>query len=90
MTDDDYLPPKNTTTAVLHFLSTAGCITSPDRVFTVSGIRVGRHLGRWITQLIAEHGDDSLDATVQVWHHYPDGRFEPTEITHCTPRGSTS
>jgi len=85
MTDDDYMPPRNSTTAVLHFLSEAGRTTAPDRVFTVPGILLGRQLGRWIQQLTAEHGEDSLDATVQVWHHHPNGRFQPTEITHCQP-----
>jgi len=83
--EDHYLPPRNTTTAVLQFIQQHGLPPQPDIVFTVRGIRTGKWLGTWLRVLVQEHGTDQLDATIQVWHHLPSGEFTPTEITHCTP-----
>lgn len=85
----DHLPPRNTTTAVLHYLQTPGSAPLLDATFTVRGIRTGRQLGRWITLLLQEHSCAELDSTVEVWHHYPSGEFVPTEITHCPSSPST-
>lgn len=82
-TADLHLPPRNTTTAVLHFIHQLGEPVQEDRTFTVRGIRTGKWMGIWVQQLISEHGCDNLDATIEVWHHMPSGEFSATEITHC-------
>lgn len=80
---DLYLPPRNTTTAVFHYLHQAGEPIQLDKTFTVKGIRLGKWMGKWVKDLLAEHSCDTLDATVEVWHHHPSGEFTSTEITHC-------
>jgi len=82
---DPLIPQRNTTTALLHFNPIPDAPPRLDTQFTVRGIRTGKWLGQWVRLLIQEHGDPTLDATIEVWHHHPDGRFEPTEITTCAP-----
>lgn len=80
---DGYLPPRDTTTALFHFHTP--CFGTPvlDRTFTVRGIRSGIALSTWLTQLIAEHGDDTMDSTIEIYTHDSNGGFHSTEVTHC-------
>ena len=86
MSPNDALPPRNTTTALLHFNTPCYGSARMDAQFTVRGIRKGKHLGQWVALLCREHGDDSLDATIDVYYHTPAGEFERTEVTHCAGR----
>lgn len=81
--NDELIPRCNTTTVLLHYNNELDTVPRLDMQFTVSGIRTGRYLGDWIRVLLQEHYETRLDATIEVWHHHPDGRFEPTEITTC-------
>lgn len=77
------LPPLDTTTAILHFLTPCYGSTQNDETFTVKGQREGAELGDWLKSLIAEYECPELDCTIWVYHHTADGRFESTEVTHC-------
>ena len=79
-----FLPPRNTTTATLYF-STSDDYSTPrlDSTFTISGILQGRALSDWLRVLLSEHGTDQLNASLDIWHHNPDGSFDHSEITAC-------
>jgi len=80
--NDITLPPRNTTTASLYFTSAEGA-PRLDATFTVRGQLHGAALSEWLHVLISEHGNEDLNATIDVWHHSADGAFDHSEITTC-------
>ena len=78
--NDITLPPRNTTTASLYFTSAEGA-PRLDATFTVRGQLHGAALSEWLHVLISEHGNEDLNATIDVWHHDAQGDFDHSEIT---------
>lgn len=83
MTDDIELPPPNTTTLILHYLAPCYGTFRPDAIFTVRGIRTGAYLRKWLEIILSEHDDCTLDATIELYWHHPNGDLQHSEITHC-------
>ena len=76
------LPPRNTTTASLHFTSDDHT-PRLDSLFTIRGLLHGPELSDWLQLLISEHGNRDLNASIDVWHHSPEGSFDHCEVTSC-------
>jgi len=83
MSDDIYLPPPDTTTAVFHYLSPCHGESRLDETFTVRGIRSGTALATWLKTLLSEHWCEQMDATIEIWTHDTGGNFVQSEVTHC-------
>jgi hypothetical protein len=78
-------PPANSTTITLHFNSPcAGTEARQDCEFRRPGILEGREVSEWLTALVQEHGDETLDATVELFYVLPDMQLERYELTITT------
>lgn len=80
---DLYLPPRDTTTAVFHYLSPCNGEARIDETFTVRGIISGVALANWLKTLLSEHWSEEMDATIEIWTHDSGGNFVQSEVTHC-------
>ena len=88
--EDPNFPPPNSTTLTLHFNSQfEGAEVRQDCEFRRPGIiDNGREIQQWLTALIKEHGDETLDSTVELFYVLPDMKLERYELT-VTTEGSS-
>jgi hypothetical protein len=86
--EDATFPPADSTTLTLHFNSPyEGAEVRDDCEFRRPGIiEDGREIQRWLTDLIAEHGDETLDATVELLYVFADHKLERYELTVTSER----
>jgi hypothetical protein len=83
--EEPSFPPPNSTTITLHFNTPYdGAEVRQDCEFRRPGILEGPEVSEWLTTLIKEHGDETLDATVELFYVLPDMKLERYELTITT------